>query len=92
MLFRTVPLAPWRIARHAMSAFLQGYTAEYSLNKESLYNYITRGICRYYIKNAVLNNGVASISGIPVLKSRLERLVMQLLQQDYEAAFDRVRF
>jgi Ser/Thr protein kinase RdoA (MazF antagonist) len=92
MLFRTVPLVPWRIARHAMSAFLRGYAAESPLNRDSLYNYITRGICRYHIKNAVLHNGIASISGMPVLKSRLERLVMQLLQQDYEAAFDSVRF
>ena len=92
MLFRTVPLAPWRIARHAMSAFLRGYTAESPLNKESLYNYITRGICRYYIKNAVLHCGIASISGMPVLQSRLERLLVQLLQEDREAAFDGVRF
>ncbi len=92
MLFRTVPLAPWRIARHAMSAFLRGYSAESTLNKDSLYSYITRGICRYYIKNGVLHNGIASVSGMPVLKSRMERLVMQLLQEDYEAAFDSVRF
>jgi hypothetical protein len=92
MLFRTVPLFPWRLARHAMSAFLQGYAAESALSKNYLYNYITRGICRYYIKNAVLHNGIASISGMPVLKSHLERLVMQLLQEDYAAAFDGVRF
>lgn len=92
MLFRTVPLVPWRIARHAMSAFLRGYAAESPLNNDSLYNYVTRGICRYHIKNTVLHDGIASISGMPVLKSRLERLVMQLLQQDYEAAFDSVRF
>jgi serine/threonine protein kinase len=92
MLFRTVPLVPWRMARHAMSAFLRGYAAESSLNKDNLYNYITRGICRYYIKNAVLHNGIASISGMPVLKSRVERLLMQLLQEDYETAFDSVRF
>jgi len=92
MLFRTVPLFPWRVARHAMSAFLQGYTAEYSLDKDCLYNYITRGICRYYIKNTVLHNGIASVSGFPVQKSRLERLLVQLLQEDYVAAFDGVRF
>ena len=92
MLFRTVPLFPWRIARHAMSAFLRGYRAESPLNEECLYNYITRGICRYYIKNAVLHSGMASVSGMPVLNSRLERLVRQLLQEHYEAAFDSVRF
>jgi len=92
MLFRAVPLFPWRIARHAMSAFLRGYAAESALSKDNLYNYITRGICRYHIKNVVLHNGIASISGMPVLKSRLERLVMQLLQKDYETAFDSVRF
>jgi Ser/Thr protein kinase RdoA (MazF antagonist) len=92
MLFRTVPLFPWRVARHAMSAILRGYAAEFSLDKDCLYNYITRGICRYYIKNAVLHNGIASVSGFPVQKPRLERLVMQLLQEDYEAAFDGVRF
>jgi Ser/Thr protein kinase RdoA (MazF antagonist) len=92
MLFRTVPLFPWRVARHAMSAILQGYAAEYSLEKDFLYNYITRGICRYYIKNTVLHNGIASVSGFPVQKSRLERLLVQLLQEDYVAAFDGVRF
>ena len=92
MLFRTVPLFPWRLARHAMSAILQGYAAESSLDKDCLYNYITRGICRYYIKNAVFHNGVASVSGFPVQKLRLERLLVQLLQEDYEAAFDGVRF
>lgn len=92
MLFRTVPLAPWRIARYALSAFLRGYRAESPLNEECLYNYITRGICRYYIKNAVLHSGMVSLSGMPVLKSRLERLVRQLLQEHYEAAFDSVRF
>jgi len=92
MLFRTVPLFPWRVARHAMSAFLQGYAAEFSLEKDCLYNYITRGICRYYIKNTVLHNGIASVSGFPVQKSRLERLLVQLLQEDYVAAFDGVRF
>jgi len=92
MLLRAVPLFPWRVARHAMSAFLQGYAAESSLEKGCLYNYITRGICRYYIKNAVLHHGMASISGMPVQKSRLERLLVQLLQEDYVAAFDSVRF
>ena len=92
MLFRTVPLVPWRIARHAMSAFLRGYAAESPLNKDSLYNYVTRGICRYHIKNTVLHDGIASISGMPVLKSRLERLVMQLLQEEYDDAFEGVRF
>jgi Ser/Thr protein kinase RdoA (MazF antagonist) len=92
MLFRTVPFFPWRVARHAMSAFLQGYAAEYSLEKDCLYNYITRGICRYYIKNTVLHNGIASVSGFPVQKSRLERLLVQLLQEDNVAAFDGVRF
>ena len=92
MLFRTVPLVPWRIARLAMSAFLRGYIKESFLNKDSLYNYITRGIFRYYLKNVVLHAGIASVSGMPVQKSRLERLVKQLLQEDYEAAFDGVRF
>ena len=92
MLFRTVPLVPWRIARYAMSAFLRGYASESPLNKDRLYNYVTRGICRYHIKNSVLHDGITSISGMPVLKSRLQHLVMQLLQQDYEAAFDGVRF
>ncbi|MDH3948522.1 MAG: aminoglycoside phosphotransferase family protein [Gammaproteobacteria bacterium] len=92
MLFRAVPLFPWRIARHAMSVFLRGYAAEAVLSKDDLYNYITRGICRYYIKNVVLHNGIASISGMPVLKSRMEHLIMQLLQEDHEAAFDGVRF
>jgi Ser/Thr protein kinase RdoA (MazF antagonist) len=92
MLFRTVPLFPWRVAQHAMSAILQGYAAESSLEKDFLYNYITRGICRYYIKNTVLHNGIASVSGFPVQKSRLERLLVQLLQEDYVAAFDGVRF
>ena len=77
MLFRTVPLFPWRIARHAMSAFLQGYAAESSLDKSSLYNYITRGICRYHIKNTVIHDGIASISGMLVLKPR--RQSVQLL-------------
>ena len=92
MLFRTVPLAPWRLARQAMSAFLRGYATESTLDKGSLYSYITRGICRYYIKNGVLYNGIASVSGMPVVKSRLERLVKQLLQEDYDAAFDGVLF
>ena len=92
MLFRTVPFVPWRIARHAMSAFLRGYAAESLLNKDDLFNYIARGIYRYYIKNAVLHDGIASISGMPVLKSRLEHLVMQLLQEEYEAAFEGVGF
>ena len=92
MLFRAVPLFPWRIARHAMSAFLRGYTTESAFNKDNLYNYITRGICRYHLKNTVLHNGVASLSGMPVLKSRLERLVKQLLQEENEAAFEGVRF
>ena len=92
ILFRSVPLFPWRTARHAMSAFLSGYKAESALNKDNLYNYITRGIFRYHIKNVVLNKGIASISGMPVLKSHMERLIMQLLQGDYEAAFDGLRF
>ena len=92
MLFRTVPLFPWRAARHAMSAFLQGYAAESFLEKDCLYNYITRGICRYYINNTVLHNGIASVSGFPVQRSRLERLLVQLLQEDYVAAFEGVRF
>lgn len=92
MLFRTVPFVPWRIARYAMSAFLRGYAAESTLDKDILYNYITRGICRYYIKNLVLHNGIASVSGMPVLKAHLECLVMQLLQEDYVEAFDGVRF
>ena len=92
MVFRTVPICRWGVARHAMSAFLQGYASESSLEKDCLYNYITRGICRYHIKNTVLHNGIASVSGFPVQKSRLERLLVQLLQEDYEAAFDGVRF
>lgn len=86
MLFRAVPAFPWRIARQAMSALLQGYTQESGINTSCLYSYITRGICRYYLKNMVLHGGIASISGMPVLKRRIERMIAQLLEEDYETA------
>lgn len=90
MLLRTVPLFPWRIARSAMSALLNGYVSEYKCNKDEMLSYITLGIFRYYLKNVVMHSGFSTLSGMPVLKSRIDTLVLQLLHNNHEAAFEGV--
>lgn len=92
MLFRAVPLFPWRTARQALSALLQGYMQESALDRSRFYSYITKGVFRYYLKNMVMHDGIASISGMPVQRRRIEHIIRQLLDEDYETAFAGVRF
>ncbi len=90
LLLQTVPLFPWRVARHAMSALFDGYAKEYHYDRSILIRYLTQGIFRYYIKNVVMENGVASLSRMPVLRSRIDGLVLQLLDKNYKSAFEGV--
>ena len=92
MLFRTVPCFPWRMPRMAMSMLLGGYVSENSLNHEELMAYLSLGIMRYYMKNSVMHDGISTLSGMPISKARLERLVLQILHKDYDEAFDGVKF
>ena len=87
-LLRAVPLFPWRIAQHAMSALFDGYAKEYHYDKRTLATYITYGIFRYYIKNVVMGNGIATLSKMPVSRSRIDYLILKLLDDDYQSAFE----
>ncbi|MGV7235514.1 MAG: phosphotransferase family protein [Nitrosomonadaceae bacterium] len=84
VLFKTVPLFPWKLARKAMSAILSGYSHERNYDKNILAKYISMGIFRYYLKNHLEHNGFSSISGFPVSTARLKRLVLELLNSDYK--------
>lgn len=90
MLLRTIPFFPWRIARSALSDLLNGYSKKYNCNKNDVVDYIVLGILRYYLKNVVMHEGIATLSGMPVLRSRIHSLVSQLLQHNYAAAFEGV--
>jgi len=85
-LFRTVPLFPWKLARKAMATILSGYESEKNYDKNTLTKYISMGIYRYYLNNHLAHHGLASISGFPVSTTRLKRMVLELLDDDYDHA------
>ena len=85
-LFKTVPLFPWKLAHIAMSAILSGYDSERRYDKDVLAKYISMGIFRYYLNNHLTHHGFASISGFPVSTARLKRLVLELLDGNYDNA------
>jgi len=88
VLLRGVPFFPWRRARQACDALLTGYRSQYDIEITDLKTAVTEAIYRYYLKNIVMHAGYASLSGMPVSKSRITRLVLELLDLNYESAFE----
>lgn len=88
ILLRSVPFFPWRKARAAMNALLHGYSSVYDYERAELRRFIAQGILRYYLKNIVMNKGVASLNRMPVLRRRVEELVLLLLDGKYLQAFE----
>ena len=92
ILFRTVPTFPWKTPRIAMNSLLNGYLLRRNIDREELLAYVRLGIFRYYLKNSVMHKGIPTLSGMPVSKKRLEKLVFQLLDGNYRSAFERIDF
>lgn len=88
LLLKSVPFFPWRKAREAMNALLEGYGSAFHYDKPELRRYITQGVMRYYLKNIVLHKGIASLNRMPVLRSRVDELVLQLLDGHYTQSFE----
>jgi len=86
-LLRSVPLFPWRMAQHSMSALFQGYANERRYDNESIATHICYGIFRYYIKNVVMENRIATLSKMPIYRSRMNHLILNLLEGDHQVAF-----
>lgn len=86
-LLRSVPLFPWRTAQHAMSVLFQGYGNERRYDKESLATHICYGIFRYYIKNVVMGNSIATLSKMPISQARINHLILNLLEGDHQNSF-----
>jgi aminoglycoside phosphotransferase (APT) family kinase protein len=82
LLLRAVPLIPRRRASFALSSFLDGYHAVRAYDAEILGQYMAMQLCQYYIRAflTVPPTLSARIAGLPVVRERLERLIVALIR------------
>ena len=83
VLLRAVLLIPGSRASAGLSAMLDGYRAVRAYDPEILAKYLTMQLCQYYIRAFVSSPKTISarVAGLPVVKSRLERLLAELISR-----------
>lgn len=89
ILLRALPIFPWRRARQAMTAMLNGYRGERPVDRRSLCYYITLRVCRYYVTNAILRHP-PSLVGVPIVGRKLTTMIECLLNEELEFALEGV--
>jgi aminoglycoside phosphotransferase len=91
ILCRTALVFPWKYAYTMLSAFLQGYREVYPYDPDSIFNYVALYVFDRYVQVYCIKKERESISGIPVVRSRLSRLLENLLQHDVDSVFVNVK-
>jgi len=92
LLFRAALLFPWWLPRRAMSFLLGGYGEEFEYDRGELLDYLARGVFRYYLKNVLQSAWKARISGIPLIRGRVEYLIRQMADGEWSDALHGVDF
>ena len=82
---RAVVLFPSSRARVALSSFLRGYRGRHEYRQDLLLQGITMHMSRTYISAHCSAANRATVAGLPLSKSRLQRLVMGLLRGDADS-------
>lgn len=87
LVLRTVPCFPWKFSTELVRAFISGYLGAGTLNATSLARQVGLAVCLYYLKNAGIESRLPTLSGLPVLKTRLESLVNELVDGSNHTIF-----
>lgn len=78
LLLRTIPYFPWKFSQILLQIFLEGYGSTRQLDVSAFNLHVTLAVYRYYLKNSGVESRLPSLSGLPVLKSRLVHLARGL--------------
>lgn len=69
---------PHKRARAALSAFLAGYREIGHLDGDEFQRYVALRVARFYLENYARGKKVARVGGIPLSRSRIERILWAL--------------
>lgn len=91
LLTRTALFFPWKRAFSALAALLEGYKSAYSYQPEHLLNYIALYIFDRYIQVYGIKKERETVSGVPVSRGKVHRLIDSLLEGDAASVFGGIR-